>query len=406
MPIVISANAQQSLFKNKQLDKLCKEAEDNIYLPTALIKVNTFMKEAERYHNKRALSEAYKQKVYIFALNLCKMDSAKYYMERMMVLFPNDGENLLSAKKFLIYGYQDAGKYNLSVAECKKILNTSKSQREIVEAYFALVELYYQTDNFEMAATYIRIVCNYVEKKMVQPKIKHYKLAQLYTYGALINNNLQKNQQTKLFLEKADSIARTEKEDAPAMKSFRANFLWYGWALYHLKRNDIKQMTQFINKLKREGSDDSRRYMYSILKDYYLKYKGYAKASVALDSLVAIKQRMDIEPFGVGYLKERAQILAGLGKYKEAIKYYDICTDKQDSLLKDKDRITAGEFAEMLQTNNLREEKNELALKMNHHQMVYLFVILGFSILLIISLPIGLSTKDDLRRNCIEPTPN
>jgi signal transduction histidine kinase len=122
------------------------------------------------------------------------------------------------------------------------------------------------------------------------------------------------------------------------------------------------------------------------LKDYNLKYKQYAKASVAMDSLVAIKKRMEIEPFDVGYFEERARISVGLGRKDEALRYYAICISKQDSILKDRDRIAASEFAEMLQTNNLREEKNELALKLNRHQMIYLFVILGFAVALIIIL--------------------
>lgn len=384
--VLASAAAKECMYNNKQLDKLCKDAEENIYLPCAINKVNAFLKEAEHCKNQDAISEAYKQKIYVFALNICNMDSAKYYMERMITRFPKQEEKLLSAKKFLIYGYQDAGKYNLAVTECKKILNTSKSQREIVEAYFALVELYYQSGNNEMADKNIHIVCNYVEKKMTRPQTKHYKLAQLYTYGGLINNNLKRDKQAKLYFEKADSIARTEKEDAPSMKSFRANFLWYGWALYYLEIKDIKQMNVFINKLKKEGSDDSYRYMYSILKDYNLEYKQYAKASQAIDSLVAVKDRMGIESYDIGYYEERARVCAGLGQKDEALKYYAICYIKQDSVLKDRDRITASEFAEMLQTNNLKAEKNELALKLNHHQIIFLCVTLGFAIALIILL--------------------
>lgn len=379
----ISAESKENP-QNVYLNILCRQTEKHIYEPGVLKWVNFYMRESLRLKNSHHLSTAFMQKVYAFSLNICNTDSALFYYNKMVAICPNSSENLFRAKKYLIYGYQDAGKYNLAINECNKILNTSKDKREILEAYLALVELYNQTDNINLAVSYAKKGCVFSATELTSPDIYHYKLALFYTYAGMVLTKGARFKEAALHLQRADSVARHSKPDSPVLSNFTFNFLWYVQANYYLYSRQYVQFRAYIKKLKEENSVDSWRYIYNLLTDYYIRTKQFAKALVAQDSVYSIKRRMKIEPLSVSYWLDRATIYEGLGRKDSALFCYHNYVDLQDTLFQQHDRTAASEFAEILQTNKLRAESEHLKEQVNKSDMRTLYSIIVFAAVIIL----------------------
>lgn len=148
-------------------------------------------------------------------------------------------------------------------------------------------------------------------------KGNNYMAANIYTYAALsyIDDDRQYGAQALSCLVKAESISTANKgKTNDAMRDFRENFLWYTYAFYHLKakKGSIDKAHYYMSLLEEDATEDSRRLLFALRMEDNMKAGRWKEALAASDSLVKIKQQMDIMPYNEGYYHDMATIYKGL----------------------------------------------------------------------------------------------
>lgn len=383
-------------FNDPQLDKLCNSCEDSIYSSHAMQSVEEFMQNATKKNNLDAMAEAHVQKVYLYALQLNRTDSAAYWLDEMKRKFPDKKNQLFRAIRYLIYGYQDEGKMNLALFEAQNMLKISKEKREIVEAYLGVAESYKAIENHVKAYENSKLAINFIKEHYQE--VAGYKYALLCVYAAQTGIKTKQQAKALYYLHQADSVYQSDKDKKPKAESlsgFYLNFLWYASALYYMQVQDYSNVEHYLSLLKKENNDDSYRLYYSVLVEYLPKKRQYHHALVATDSLRSIKERMGINPYTPEYYKNRADILCGMEHLDDAVGTYKAYITLSDSLkILNAERSTE-EFSQILQVDRLELDKKVLGLKLQTQRLRDSYYLAGFLCVVIL---LGLGWSIHLKR--------
>lgn len=390
----------------KVLDQMNDSCIEHLWDDDAFEYIDAYAQASREVNDTFNLGESYRQKVYIYCFVREDMDSAKIVLSEMEKVCKNYPQSIFKAKKFILYGYQELGQYNLAVNECQQILNTSKNLAEHILAYMALVELHNQTQTFDQALEYALKAAE-ISNSIEEGYYRHYDLAEIYVYVAnmCISVEGEHVKDAIVYLNKADSIYATDSEKDQSLYNFRKTFLWYGYGQYYCKVKDYAQLLHYIKLLKEEGSEDSRRLMFALLNEYYEAKGDYVHALSMMDSLAQVKERMGSDGYNLSYWKDTGRYYEELGKPLSALNHYKHYIELQDSMYKERDRIQVNEFAQILHNEELRKERDLLDLEVSRKdrqllqkKQQLLWAIIGFAAVAIAGLIVWMVRERRQRR--------
>ena len=215
--------------------------------------------------------------------------------------------------------------------------------------------------------------------------------ANIYTYAALsyIDDDRQYGAQALSCLVKAESISTANKgKTNDAMRDFRENFLWYTYAFYHLKakKGSIDKAHYYMSLLEEDATEDSRRLLFALRMEDNMKAGRWKEALAASDSLVKIKQQMDIMPYNEGYYHDMATIYKGLRDYPKALEYMEKFKALNDSNRIRQSLSNSEEMSELLNVKQYEYENMQLQNKLKDRQLLTAYIIIGLILAVLVLL--------------------
>ena len=310
-------------FKSDYIDSLHTDVENHIYDKDVTKRIDKLMKASKEVQDDRGIAMAYKQSIFVTALWQGQPDKAQSMLKDMYRDVKDKKKQELSfinAYKYVIYGFQDLGRNHSAIATAKEMANNIISPKVFTIAHFAIYECYRDMRLGDMEFKELSLLIKNIEKG------NNYMAANIYTYAALsyIDDNRQYDVQALSCLVKADSISTANKgKTNDAMRDFQENFLWYTYAYYHLKakKGNNDKAHYYMSLLEKDKTEDSRRLLYALRMVENMNAGRWKEALIASDSLVKIKQEMDIMPYTETHYYDMAVIYKGLHNYPKALEY-------------------------------------------------------------------------------------
>ena len=222
-------------------------------------------------------------------------------------------------------------------------------------------------------------------------KGNNYMAASIYTYAALsyIDDDRQYDAQALSCLVKAESISTANKgKTNDVMRDFRENFLWYTYAFYHLKakKGSIDKAHYYMSLLEEDKSDDSRRLLFALRMEENMNAGRWKEALAASDSLVKIKQEMDIMPYTEAYYSDMATIYKGLHDYPKALDYMEKFKALNDSNRIRQSLSNSEEMSELLNVKQYEYENMRLQNVIKDRKLLTANIIIGLILVVLVLL--------------------
>ena len=350
-------------FKSARIDSLNKDVEDHIYDDDVMSRINLLMKESKAINDQTGMVLAYRQGIFVTSLWQSKPEQAQAMIKNMY----NDIKDhkkyqnwFVDAYRFVIYGYQDLGHYHSAINVAKEMVNNIHADKVYTIAHFAIYECYKDMLMHDMEFKELDILIKNIEKG------NRYMSAYIYVNAALSYisaNNKMDEHKALTYLTKADSIFSANKgKNTITLKDFHENFMWYAFATYHLeaKGGSREKVHYYMRLLKEDGTNVSKRLLYSLRMIEYMNNQQWEKALTACDSLVRIKKLMDIAPYNESYYYDMATIYKGLGNYPQALEYMERYKALNDSNIINQAMTNSEEMSQMLNVKHLEYENMQL----------------------------------------------
>ena len=221
-------------------------------------------------------------------------------------------------------------------------------------------------------------------------KGNNYMAASIYTYAALSYiDDRQYEAQALSCLVKAESISTANKgKTNDIMRDFYENFLWYTYAYYHLKakKGSIDKAHYYMSLLEEDKSDDSRRLLFALRMEENMNAGRWKEALAASDSLVKIKQEMDIMPYTEAYYSDMATIYKGLHNYPKALEYMERFKALNDSNRIRQSLSNSEEMSELLNVKQYEYENMRLQNVIKDRKLLTANIIIGLILVVLVLL--------------------
>lgn len=375
-------------FKSDYIDSLHTDVESHIYDKDVTKRIDKLMKASKEAKDDRGIAMAYKQYIFVTSLWQGQPDKAQAMLKDMYrdVKDKNKQElSFINAYKYIIYGFQDLGRYHSAIAAAKEMANNISSPKVFTIAHFAIYECYKDMRLEDMELKELSLLIKNIEKG------NNYMSANIYTYAALsyIDADRQYDAQALSCLVKAESISTANKgKTNDAMRDFRENFLWYTYAYYHLKakKGSIDKAHYYMSLLEGDKSDDSRRLLYALRMEENMNAGRWKQALAASDSLVKIKQEMDIMPYTEAYYSDMATIYKGLHDYPKALEYMERFKALNDSNRIRQSLSNSEEMSEMLNVKQYEYENMRLQNVIKDRKLLTANIIIGLILVVLVLL--------------------
>jgi len=255
----------------------------------------------------------------------------------------------------LVNHYIKQGEYNISLLEAKKMLQEaekSKNQAIVAECYAALANIYTAKGLMNKALEFMLKEIEVFEEN----DIIRYHIALQYSDAAKIYMEQR---------EKSKALELLQKGLIQAKSPYHIVTVKLAYVSLYLSEDNIPAATQMLEECrdmyKTEPSLKRHiHYFYDVEIDYYRKTKNYAAALHVLEQREKeLKQSNDLVEV-MALEKARADILWTLNRKEEAAAIYRDYIEKQEKQKEKTEEITTGEFATMLNVQQLNAEKKEL----------------------------------------------
>jgi signal transduction histidine kinase len=343
--------------------------------------VNRFMKAAEKSQIKDCLSYAYYYKVFFFTVvspDVKEAEASVHFMERQKM----NEVDINKAKFDIIYYYQLKGLTVKAVALCRSILNTTHDKSSIAEANYNILLLYQALGMYERAASKAIEMCRFSES-ITEKKIYHYSLANFYSCVADFLVEAGHYKEALPYLEKCDSTLNHDGMNAPSAGGNDMRFVTVTWGKYYVGIGDDKNVWHQVEKIRGYNDGPLLAYSYEIEAKYYYKHQDYAKAQIAMDTMLAILKRLGMSYCDAKRTLMRAKIASNLGDFKSACVLYAQFISENDSLNRQADELRTNEYAVQLSLNKADLEKSEYKARANHYR-VQLMTVITIVVLLVL----------------------
>ena len=374
-------------FKSDYIDSLHTDVENHIYDKDVTKRIDKLMKASKEAQDDRGIAMAYKQSIFVTALWQGQPDKAQSMLKDMYRDVKDKKKQELSfinAYKYVIYGFQDLGRYHSAIATAKEMANNIISPKVFTIAHFAIYECYKDMRLGDMELKELSLLIKNIEKG------NNYMAANIYTYAALsyIEDRLY-DAQALSCLVKADSISAANKgKKNDTMRDFRENFLWYTYAYYHLKakKGNIDKAHYYMSLLEKDKTEDSRRLLYALRMEENKNAGRWKEALIASDSLVKIKQEMDIMPYTETHYYDMATIYKGLHNYPKALEYMEKFKALNDSNRIRQSLTNSEEMSELLNVKQYEYENMRLENVIKDRKLLTAYIIIGLILVVLILL--------------------
>ena len=374
-------------FKSDYIDSLHTDVESHIYDKDVTKRIDKLMKASKEAQDDRGIAMAYKQYIFVTSLWQGQPDKAQAMLKDMYrdVRDRNKQElSFINAYKYIIYGFQDLGRNHSAIAAAKEMANNISSPKVFTIAHFAIYECYRDMRLEDMELKELSLLIKNIEKG------NNYMAASIYTYAALSYiDDRQYEAQALSCLVKAESISTANKgKTNDAMRDFRENFLWYTYAFYHLKakKGSIDKAHYYMSLLEEDKSDDSRRLLYALRMEENMNAGRWKEALAASDSLVKIKQEMDIMPYTEAYYSDMATIYKGLHDYPKALEYMERFKAINDSNRIRQSLSHSEEMSELLNVKQYEYENMRLQNVIKDRKLLTANIIIGLILVVLVLL--------------------
>ena len=375
-------------FKSDYIDSLHTDVENHIYDKDVTKRIDKLMKASKEVQDDRGIAMAYKQSIFVTALWQGQPDKAQSMLKDMYRDVKDKKKQELSfinAYKYVIYGFQDLGRNHSAIATAKEMANNIISPKVFTIAHFAIYECYRDMRLRDMEFKELSLLIKNIEKG------NNYMAASIYTYAALsyIDDNRQYDVQALSCLVKADSISAANKgKKNDTMRDFQENFLWYTYAYYHLKakKGNIDKAHYYMSLLEKDKTEDSRRLLYALRMVENMNAGRWKEALIASDSLVKIKQEMDIMPYTETHYYDMAVIYKGLHNYPKALEYMEKFKALNDSNRIRQSLTNSEEMSELLNVKQYEYENMRLENVIKDRKLLTAYIIIGLILVVLILL--------------------
>ena len=375
-------------YKSAYIDSLNTDVENHIYDKDVTKRIDKLMKVSKEAQDETGIAQAYKQYIFVTSLWQGKPEKAKALIKDMYRDI-NDKDKLkdifINAYKYVIYGFQDLGRNHSAIATAREMANSIISPKVFTIAHFAIYECYRDMRLEDMELKELSLLIKNIEKG------NNYMAASIYTYAALsyIDDNRQYDVQALSCLVKADSISAANKgKKNDTMRDFQENFLWYTYAYYHLKakKGNIDKAHYYMSLLEEDKTEDSRRLLYALRMEENMNAGRWKEALIASDSLVKIKQEMDIMPYTETHYYDMAAIYKGLHNYPKALEYMEKFKALNDSNRIRQSLTNSEEMSELLNVKQYEYENMRLENVIKDKKLLTAYIIIGLILVVLILL--------------------
>ena len=375
-------------FKSALIDSLHNDVESHIYDKDVTKRIDKLMQASKDAQDETGIALAYRQYIFVTSLWQGKPEKALAMlkdMNRDIKYKDKQRDYFINAYKYIIYGFQDLGRYHSAIAVAKEMVANISSPKVFTIAHFAIYECYKDMRLEDMELKELSLLIKNIEKG------NNYMSANIYTYAALsyIDADRQYDAQALSCLVKAESISTANKgKTNDAMRDFRENFLWYTYAYYHLKakKGSIDKAHYYMSLLEGDKSDDSRRLLYALRMEENMNAGRWKEALAASDSLVKIKQEMDIMPYTEAYYSDMATIYKGLHDYPKALEYMERFKALNDSNRIRQSLSNSEEMSELLNVKQYEYENMRLQNVIKDRKLLTANIIIGLILVVLVLL--------------------
>ena len=375
-------------YKSAYIDSLNTDVENHIYDKDVTKRIDKLMKASKEAQDETGIAQAYKQYIFVTSLWQGKPEKAKALIKDMYRDI-KDKDKLkdifINAYKYVIYGFQDLGRNHSAIATAREMANSIISPKVFTIAHFAIYECYRDMRLEDMELKELSLLIKNIEKG------NNYMAASIYTYAAFsyIDDNRQYDVQALSCLVKADSISAANKgKTNDAMRDFQENFLWYTYAYYHLKakKGNIDKAHYYMSLLEKDKTEDSRRLLYALRMVENMNAGRWKEALIASDSLVKIKQEMDIMPYTETHYYDMAAIYKGLHNYPKALEYMEKFKALNDSNRIRQSLTNSEEMSELLNVKQYEYENMRLENVIKDRKLLTAYIIIGLILVVLVLL--------------------
>ena len=375
-------------YKSAYIDSLNTDVENHIYDKDVTKRIDKLMKVSKEAQDETGIAQAYKQYIFVTSLWQGKPEKAKALIKDMYRDI-KDKDKLkdifINAYKYVIYGFQDLGRNHSAIATAREMANSIISPKVFTIAHFAIYECYRDMRLEDMELKELSLLIKNIEKG------NNYMAANIYTYAALsyIDDNRQYDVQALSCLVKADSISAANKgKKNDTMRDFQENFLWYTYAYYHLKakKGNIDKAHYYMSLLEEDKTEDSRRLLYALRMEENMNAGRWKEALIASDSLVKIKQEMDIMPYTETHYYDMAAIYKGLHNYPKALEYMEKFKALNDSNRIRQSLTNSEEMSELLNVKQYEYENMRLENVIKDRKLLTAYIIIGLILVVLVLL--------------------
>lgn len=374
-------------FKSALIDSLHNDVESHIYDKDVTKRIDKLMQASKDAQDETGIALAYRQYIFVTSLWQGKPEKALAMlkdMNRDIKYKDKQRDYFINAYKYIIYGFQDLGRYHSAIAVAKEMVANISSPKVFTIAHFAIYECYKDMRLEDMEFKELSLLIKNIEKG------NNYMSANIYTYAALSYiDDRQYDAQALSCLVKAESISTANKgKKDDAMRDFRENFLWYTYAYYHLKakKGSIEKAHYYMSLLEEDGTEDSRRLLYALRMEECMKSGRWKEALTASDSLVKIKQEMDIMPYTEAYYSDMASIYKGLHDYPKALEYMERFKALNDSNRIRQSLSNSEEMSELLNVKQYEYENMRLQNVIKERKLLTAYIIIGLILVVLVLL--------------------
>lgn len=255
----------------------------------------------------------------------------------------------------LVNYYIKQGEYNIALIEADKMLAEAQKDKKadsVAECYFALANIYSAKGLPQKAQEFMLKEIHLFEKS----GINRYHISFQYSDAAKIYIEQGETEKARELLKKALEQIKSPYHEVTAKLVYVNLYLAENnMAAAHQSLEECKQIYADVPSLQHHI-----HYLYEVETDYYWKTGDYSAALKMLEQReTELKKKNDISTLA-GLNKTKADLLWDMNRKEEAAKLYREYITEQKKEKEKNEEVTTGEFATMLNLQQLNVEKREL----------------------------------------------
>lgn len=347
--------------------KYYQKCKDNVKDSIVLAMSDTLFQMAEKKEDQRMQAVALSTKVDYYYFQGTNEDSIIAYVSQVKKFAQRTKQPkyyyFIWGKRLITY-YIKQGKTNIALFEVGKMLKEAQAENYkegIAACYNCLSNIYITKGLLSKAMLYQLKQIELHEKY----NLENYNIALLY--GEVADRYLEKNQPEKAL----EMIKKGEKTEPTISQLIRLKLRYVD---YYLITKDTLSAWKALQDSREKISKDSSftpfmNALYETELSYYNATKQYAKA-LAVAELRLKKTPKETSTY-ISLLLEKGNIYWHLNRKDEAAACYQAYIEAAKNIREENEEIATGEFATLLNVQQLNAEKNEIQHQAQEKQLVH-----------------------------------